>query len=62
MDTQRFPDVTGRSLLGVEHRLPAEFPADVSVAIIAFQQWHQRQVDEWIGRLSAAGIPSAAGR
>ena len=57
MDTQRFPDVTGRSLLGVEHQLPGDFPANLSIAVIAFQQWHQRQVDEWIGRLSAAGIP-----
>ena len=57
MDAQRFPTVTGRSLLGVEHRLPADFPADVTIAVIAFQQWHQRQVDEWIGRLAAAGIP-----
>jgi hypothetical protein len=57
METQRFPNVAGRSLLGLEHHLPADFPADVSIAVIAFQQWHQRQVDEWIGRLAAAGIP-----
>lgn len=57
MDMQRFPNITGRSLLGVEHRLPGGFPADVSIAVIAFQQWQQRQVDEWIGRLAAAGIP-----
>ena len=57
MENPRFPDVTGRSQLGLEHRLPADFPADVSIAVIAFQQWHQRQVDDWISRLAAAGIP-----
>lgn len=57
MDAQRFPKVAGRSLLGVDHQLPADFPADLSIAVIAFRQWHQRQVDEWIERLAAAGIP-----
>lgn len=57
MVVQRFPKVTGRSLLGFEHYLPADFPADLSIVVIAFQQWHQRQVDEWICRLAGAGIP-----
>ena len=57
MDTQRFPSVTGSSLLGVEHHLPADFPAELSITVIAFQKWQQGQVDEWIGGLAAAGIP-----
>jgi len=52
-----FPDVTGRDLLGHEYRLPGEFPAALNVAVIAFKQWHQGLVDQWIGRLADRGIP-----
>ena len=55
--TQVFPDVTGRDLAGHEYRLPAQFPAVVNIAVIAFKQWHQAQVDEWITHLAAEGIP-----
>ncbi len=53
----RFPLVTGRSLLGVETALPRDFPADRTLAIVAFQRWHQSRVDRWIVRAVAAGIP-----
>jgi hypothetical protein len=52
-----FPDVTGRDLLGNEYRLPGEFPAEVSIAVIAFKQSQQGQVDAWISRLAEEGIP-----
>jgi hypothetical protein len=52
-----FPDVAGRDLLGHDYRLPGEFPATVCIAVIAFKQWHQGQVDAWIGRLAEEGIP-----
>jgi hypothetical protein len=52
-----FPEVAGRDLLGREYRMPGEFPATVSITIIAFKQWHQGQVDAWISRLAAEGIP-----
>jgi hypothetical protein len=52
-----FPDVTGRDLLGHEYRLPGEFPAHLNIAVIAFKQWHQGLVDQWIGRLAERGIP-----
>jgi hypothetical protein len=51
-----FPGVTGRDLLGKEYRLPGEFPAEVSIAVIAFKQWHQGKVDAWISRLADEGV------
>jgi len=53
----RFPFVRGRSLLGVEVALPGDFPADRTLAVVAFQRWQQTQVDRWIARAVAAGIP-----
>lgn len=55
--TVRFPAVTGRSLLGREVALPLGFPAELSLAVVAFQRWHQERVDRWIARAVAAGIP-----
>ena len=52
-----FPEVTGRDLLGHEYRLPTDFPAPLSIAVIAFKQWHQGQVDQWISRLAERGFP-----
>ncbi len=57
LDSWVFPEVAGRDLLGHEYRLPAEFPATISIAVIAFKQWHQAQVDAWISRLAEEGIP-----
>jgi hypothetical protein len=53
----RFPAVQCRSLAGVEITLPGDFPADRTLAVVAFQQWHQARVDRWIERAVAAGIP-----
>jgi hypothetical protein len=53
----RFPDVSGRDLLGRELRLPGELPAETAILVLAFKQWQQAQVDAWIGRLAAAGLP-----
>jgi len=52
-----FPDVAGRDLAGREYRLPREFPATVTIAVIAFKRNHQEQVDAWITELVEAGIP-----
>lgn len=54
----RFPSVLGRDLLGNDYRLPEAFPAQVTVAVLAFKQWQQGQVDAWIGALADAGLPS----
>jgi hypothetical protein len=53
----RFPAVRGRSLLGREMALPADLPAELTLVVIAFRQWHQVRVDRWIARAVAAGIP-----
>lgn len=55
---RRFPVVDGRSLLGRTYRLPADLPGERTLAVIAFQQWHQARVDRWIARAAASGIPS----
>jgi hypothetical protein len=53
----RFPAVRGTSLLGVEVALPGGFPAERTLAVVAFQRWHQTRVDRWIARAVAAGVP-----
>lgn len=53
----RFPRVAGRSLLGRDGWLPAEFPGLRTLAVVAFQQWQQGLVDRWIARAVAAGVP-----
>ena len=55
--TARFPAVGGRSLLGIEMALPRDFPAELTLAVVAFQRWHQDRVDRWIARAVAAGVP-----
>jgi hypothetical protein len=54
----RFPAVTGRSLLGTELALPRDFPAERTLAVVAFRQWHQARVDRWIARAVADGVPA----
>jgi hypothetical protein len=49
--------VGGRSLLGTEVALPTELPADRTLVVVAFKQWHQARVDRWIARAVAAGVP-----
>ena len=53
----RFPAVTGRTLLGTELALPRDFPAERTLAVVAFRQWHQARVDRWIARAVADGVP-----
>ena len=53
----RFPTVGGRTLLGLEVALPGELPADRTLVVVAFRQWHQARVDRWIARAVAVGIP-----
>jgi hypothetical protein len=64
--TARFPAVHGRSLFGLDINLPSGFPAELTLAVVAFKRWHQDTVDRWIARAVAAGIPpttrGAAGR
>ncbi len=54
----RFPSVEGRTLLGERLVLPGQLPADRTLVVVAFQRWHQAQVDRWIERAVAAGVPA----
>jgi hypothetical protein len=53
----RFPAIAGRTLLGLAMALPGDFPAERTLAIVAFQRWQQALVDRWIARAVAAGVP-----
>jgi hypothetical protein len=53
----RFPEVAGRTLLGEDVALPGDLPADRTLVVVAFQRGHQGQVDRWIARAVAAGVP-----
>jgi len=55
-----FPAVDGRTLLGADMALPADFPADRTLAVVAFKQHQQPQVDRWIARAVAAGVPATS--
>ena len=52
-----FPAVDGRTLLGADVALPADFPADRTLAVVAFKQRQQPLVDRWIERAVCAGVP-----
>ena len=52
-----FPAVDGRTLLGNNVELPADFPAARTLAVVAFQRGQQSRVDRWIERAVAAGVP-----
>lgn len=58
MTERRFPVVEGRSLIGAPFRLPGDLPAERTLVVVAFQQWHQARVDRWIERAVAAGLPA----
>ena len=52
-----FPAVAGRTLLGANVALPGDFPADRTLAVVAFQRGQQSRVDRWIERAVGAGVP-----
>ena len=43
-----FPSVQGKNLNKVSKTVPDDFTSQHLIAIVAFQQWHQRNVDETI--------------
>lgn len=49
----------GRSLAGEDVRLPDDLPAERTLAVLAFQQWQQSSVDQWIARAEAVGVPGS---
>lgn len=48
-----FPMLKVRDLEGLEHEIPDGLPGGPHVIILAFQQWHQRLVEEWRPHLEA---------
>ncbi|CAB4887201.1 MAG: hypothetical protein F2806_00060 [Actinobacteria bacterium] len=51
-----FPAVVGKDLAGRSFLLPAELPSDRTIAVVAFRQGQQSQVDDWIKALASRGI------
>jgi hypothetical protein len=43
-----FPNVRGANLKREKLSLPQDFSGELVIALVAFQQWQQRQVDTWI--------------
>jgi ATP10 protein len=43
-----FPTVSGSNLLRQKRTLPQDFQGQLNLVFIAFQQWHQMEVDSWI--------------
>ena len=48
-----FPRLEARNLNGRRHLLPDEFEGDLSIVLVAFEQWQQAQVDTWLPALGA---------
>ncbi len=44
----KFPTVTGSNLLRQKLKLPEDFQGELNLLFIAFQRWHQMEVDSWI--------------
>lgn len=44
----RFPTVKGSNLSGRDYILPAGFEGDLNLVALAFQMWHQNEVDTWM--------------
>ena len=55
----RMPTVKGRSLAGSELDVPGGLAGSTNILLLAFHQWHQRDIDAWIGALGDAGIPTS---
>lgn len=43
-----FPEVKGSNLAGKEYVLPADFEGELNIAAVAFQMWHQDEVNTWM--------------
>lgn len=52
----QFPQLRGRSLAGVDLRLPGDLPGDTHVLLLAFQQRQQGDIDGWISALQAEDV------
>jgi hypothetical protein len=55
----RLAPVQGRALDGTTYRLPEELPADLTLAVLAFAQRQQPDVDRWIELAVGLGITAS---
>lgn len=44
----QLPTVNGKNLLRQKMVFPRDFAGDINLVFIAFQRWHQDQVDSWV--------------
>jgi hypothetical protein len=44
----QLPTVSGKNLLRQKMVFPRDFAGDMNLVFIAFQRWHQNQVDSWV--------------
>ena len=44
----RFPTIKGSNLAGKEYTLPADFEGELNIVAVAFQMWHQDEVNTWM--------------
>jgi len=44
----QLPTVSGKNLLRQKMVFPRDFAGDINLVFIAFQRWHQDQVDTWV--------------
>lgn len=54
----RLAPLRTRALDGTDRRLPEGLPGERTLVVIAYRQRHQRDVDAWIARAVALGVPA----
>lgn len=57
----RFPAIEAKSLARVEYRLPGDLAGEKNLCLVAFQRWHQEDIDTWLEWLADAPIASTPG-
>jgi hypothetical protein len=57
-DGPRLAPLRTRALDGTVRHLPRDLPADRTLVLLAYRQRHQRDVDAWIARAVARGVPA----
>ena len=54
--SERFPSITGKNLNKETLTIPDDYDEKNLLAIVAFQQWHQRVVDDMIALFEASNL------
>ena len=48
MTSHQFPTVSGKNLNRKRHKFPGDFPARLTIVLIAFRQHQQMDIDTWL--------------